>query len=66
MSDSSERAIYRVKSINPGANTKKTTWVRAPSSQKAVLHVERTKRHHYVDSVLEWDSIPDAEVVDVP
>lgn len=64
MDDECERAIFRVKSINPGSDAKQTTWVRATSSWEAENHVREIYSRHYVESAVELDSPDDAEVID--
>ena len=54
--------IYRVKSINPGANTKATTWVRADTRRQAEQYVRERNSRHMIESALERTPPKDADV----
>lgn len=57
-----EISTYRVKSINAGANTKQTTWVRASSRRQAEQWVRERYSRHYIASALPRTPPDDADV----
>lgn len=55
--------LYRVRTINPGANSKQTTWVRAASRRDAEQFVRERYSRHYVKSTRQFEAAPDDEAV---
>lgn len=51
--------LYRVQTINPGANSKQTTWVRATSRREAEQYVRECYSRHYVSSTRQFETAPD-------
>lgn len=62
--DESETKTYRVRSVNLAANTKSTTWVRAPSRHCAEQHVRELYSRHMVRSALERTPPEGVDVID--
>lgn len=57
--------VFRVTSVNPAANTKATTWVRAPTKQQAKRYVREQYSRHMIESALERTPPEDADVESV-
>ena len=64
-SDKVEDETYRVKTVNLGANTKKTTYVRAPSRREAEQYVRELYNRHIVESALPRPAPDDVDVLEV-
>lgn len=55
--------LYRVRTVNPGANCKQTTWVRAMSKRDAEQFVRERYSRHYVQSTTSFETPPSAVTV---
>jgi len=56
---------FRVRSINPGANTKQTDWIRAHNRRQAEQWVRETYHRNFIRSALPRDAPDDVEVEDI-
>ncbi|AUV81232.1 hypothetical protein C2R22_05805 [Salinigranum rubrum] len=55
--------LYRVKTVNPGANSKQTTWVRATSRRDAEQFIREQYSRHYVESATPFETAPEDATV---